>query len=83
MTATRAVVLRCTTTSLCDFHRDGGPEVEKCPGVCDAPGCTADGWVDVGNEKTVCTTHGGLILLGRAVREALAADDAAAKGGAL
>ena len=39
------------------------------------PDCTADGWVDSETNKLVCTTHGGLILLGRAVREALAADD--------
>ena len=52
MSTARPVVLRCSLTEQCTFHRDGGAEVEKCPGICDAPDCTADGWVDVGNEKT-------------------------------
>jgi hypothetical protein len=70
------VILRCTLTEQCDFHRDGGPEVEKCPGVCDADGCNRDGTIEAGSERTLCETHAGLTFLARALRDALAADDA-------
>jgi hypothetical protein len=76
----RKAVLRCTAAGRCDFHRDGGPAGEKCPGVCDAPGCTLEGHYEVGAERIMCAAHGGLVLLARAVREVLAADDA--EGGA-
>lgn len=78
---TSGLIMRCTTVETCSFHASGGPEVEKCPGVCDAPDCTADAAIEVGDERSLCTLHGGLILLGRAMREALAADDATSKGG--
>jgi hypothetical protein len=71
-----AIVLRCSLTEQCDFHRDGGPEVEKCPGVCDADGCNRDGTVEVAGERTLCEPHAALTVLARALREALAADDA-------
>lgn len=72
----RIGVLRCTVAGRCDFHRDGGAEAEKCPGQCDAPGCTLAGHYQVGEERVMCAGHGGIVLLARAVREALAADDA-------
>ena len=81
--SSRAVVLRCTLTEQCDFHRDGGPEVERCPGVCDFDGCNRDGTVEIAGERLICDPHAALTVLARALREALAADDAAtAKGGA-
>jgi hypothetical protein len=72
----RPIVLRCTPTSQCDFHRDGGPEAEKCPGTCDADGCNLGGHYEVGSERVLCATHGAIVLLARAVSEALAADNA-------
>jgi hypothetical protein len=81
----RAIVLRCTLTGQCDFHRDGGPELERCPGVCDFDGCNRDGEVETSTERSLCEPHAALTVLARALREALAADDTAtaAKGGAL
>ena len=72
----RAVVLRCRPGQQCDFHADGGPELEKCPGVCDADGCNRDGHYEVGSGRTECATHGAITLMARAVKEALAADEA-------
>lgn len=76
----RKGVLRCSAAQPCDFHRDGGPAGDKCPGQCDATGCTLDGHYEIGAERVMCAAHGGIVLLARAVREALAADDA--EGGA-
>ena len=75
----RALVLRCTTTERCSFHRDGGPEAEKCPGVCDADGCSLDGEIEVGGDRALCNAHAGLLLLAGSMRDVLAADDT--KGG--
>jgi hypothetical protein len=70
------VILRCTPASQCSFHRDGGPEVEKCPGTCDADGCNLGGHYEVAQERVLCAAHGAIVLLARAVSEALAADNA-------
>jgi hypothetical protein len=77
MTPTRPTVLRCTPMGRCDFHRDGGPEGEKCPGMCDADGCNLGGHYEVGSERVLCAAHAAIVLLARAVSEALAADNAA------
>lgn len=76
----RGVVLRCAGAKLCDFHRDGGAPATKCPGCCDWQDCTAAGYYEVGVERVMCAAHGGLVLTARALKEALAADDA--EGGA-
>ncbi|MFL5306345.1 MAG: hypothetical protein ACJ8F1_14090 [Polyangia bacterium] len=74
--------LRCSPAGRCAFHRDGGAEAEKCPGMCDAPGCSLDAFYEVGKDRVMCAAHGGIVLLARAVREALVADgDEDAKGG--
>ncbi|HXJ22078.1 MAG TPA: hypothetical protein VMT03_17780 [Polyangia bacterium] len=78
----RAVVLRCSPGKTCSFHRDGGPELEKCPGVCDADGCTLDGHYEIGAERHECALHAGLTLLARAISQALARDNVDSKGGA-
>jgi hypothetical protein len=78
--SSRSVVLRCTVGGQCDFHRDGGPEIEPCPGVCDADGCNLDGTIEVSDDRVLCDAHAGLLLLARSMRDALSADDA--KGGA-
>jgi hypothetical protein len=75
-----AIVLRCSLTEQCDFHRDGGPEVEKCPAICDTDGCNLDGTIEAGAERTLCEAHAGLTFLARALREALVDDDAAKRG---
>lgn len=68
--------LRCSASGPCDFHRDGGPAGENCPGQCDAPGCTLDGYYEVGVDYVVCAVHGAIVLLARAVSEALVVDNA-------
>lgn len=68
--------LRCSAKGRCDFHRDGGSVDEPCPGQCDAPGCTLDGYYEVGIDHICCATHGAIVLLARAVDAALAADNA-------
>jgi hypothetical protein len=68
--------LRCSARERCDFHRDGGPVNEPCPGHCDAPGCSLGGYYEVGTDHVVCAVHGAIVLLARAVSEALAADNA-------
>lgn len=65
-------------TARCDFHRDGGGVDEPCPGQCDAPGCTLDGYYEVGINHICCAAHGAIVLLARAVSSALAADNAGA-----
>jgi hypothetical protein len=70
-----SVVLRCTATETCNFHKDGGPGDEPCPGECDARGCTLDGRYEVGVDRVVCAVHGAVVLLARAISEALAADN--------
>lgn len=76
MTGTaRAVRLRCTATDKCSFHRDGGPTNERCPGRCDWPSCSADAFYEVAVDRLLCAAHGAIVLLARAVHEALAADD--------
>jgi len=72
----RHVVLCCTPTGQCDFHRDGGPEVERCPGACDTAGCNLDGHYEVGEDRTLCAAHGAIVLLARAVNQAIAVDNA-------
>ena len=79
---TSGLIMRCTLTEQCSFHAAGGPELEKCPAVCDALDCAADATVDVGDERSFCGVHAGLLLLARSLRDALAADDASEKGGA-
>ena len=74
-TAGRSGRLRCTVGQPCDFHRDGGAPSEPCPGQCDAPGCTLDGYYEVGSDHIVCAAHGAIVLLARAVTEALATDN--------
>lgn len=56
---------------------------EPCPGQCDAPRCTLGGYYEVGVDHVVCAVHGAIVLLARAVSEALAADntDDASAGG--
>ncbi len=76
----RKVDLRCTTDQKCDFHRDGGPEEEKCPGTCDANGCNLAGYYEIGHERMMCAAHAGIVLLARAVNQASAADDAPEDG---
>lgn len=77
----RSPRLRCTAAERCDFHRDGGAELEKCPGVCEARDCTADGRYEVSTSgRNLCALHAAIVLLARAVAEALAADNA--EGGA-
>lgn len=66
----KPIRLRCTTDGACSFHVDGGPEVEKCPGVCDADGCNLDGHYEIGAERLMCAAHAGIVLLARAVHEA-------------
>lgn len=73
----RAAVLRCGPGKTCSFHGAGGPEAEKCAGVCDADGCTLDGHYEVGTARLMCAAHGGLVLLARAVHEALVVDNGA------
>lgn len=70
-----AVRLRCSATERCHFHRDGGAVDDPCPGQCDAPGCTLDGHYEVGTDRVLCAVHGAIVLLARAVSEALAADN--------
>ena len=67
--------LRCSAETRCDFHHDGGAPDEPCPGQCDAPGCTLDGHYEVGSDRVVCAVHGAIVLLARAISEALAADN--------
>ncbi len=69
------MTLRCTGNQKCTFHRDGGASDEACPGQCDAPGCTLDGYYEVGTERVTCAVHGAIVLLARAISEALAADN--------
>ncbi len=71
-----SLVLRCKANERCNFHKDGGPVDEPCPGQCDARGCTLDGYYEVGVDRIVCAAHGAIVLLARAVSEALAADNA-------
>ncbi len=59
--------LRCSKTERCDFHRDGGAVDEPCPGQCDAPGCTLNGYYEVGTDHILCAVHGAIVLLARAV----------------
>lgn len=33
------ISLRCTAAGPCDFHADGGPPADKCPGLCDHGKC--------------------------------------------
>ncbi len=76
-----SVALRCTATELCDFHRDGGAEHEPCPGTCDAENCRAPAFYEIGTERMMCAAHAGIVLLARAIREALAADGDDPKAG--
>ncbi len=69
-----SVLLRCTDTVECDFHRDGGPKSERCPGLCDWPACASNGHYEVGSDRTLCCLHGAVTLLARVIREALARD---------
>lgn len=71
-----SVVLRCKGGEQCSFHRDGGATEDPCPGQCDAPGCTLDGHYEVGTDRVVCAVHGAIVLLARAISEALAVDNA-------
>lgn len=71
-----SVVLRCTAGKQCSFHKDGGAVDDPCPGQCDAPGCTLDGYYEVGVDHVVCSVHGAIVLLARAVSEAQALDNA-------
>lgn len=71
-----SVRLRCSASERCSFHAEGGPVTEPCPGQCDARGCTLAGFYEVGRGRLLCAAHGALVLLARAVREALATDDA-------
>ncbi|HET8713598.1 MAG TPA: hypothetical protein VFM23_07940, partial [Gemmatimonadales bacterium] len=68
-------VTRCTPTRKCDFHRDGGPSSARCPGVWDANGCSLDGFYEVSHEKSMCAAHAAIVLLARAVHEALGDDN--------
>lgn len=70
-----SMTLRCTAEGKCTFHRDGGSPDDACPGQCDALGCTLDGHYEVGADHVVCAVHGAIVLLARAVSEALAADN--------
>jgi hypothetical protein len=50
---TTTIVMRCTDVEICSAHAQGDARKdEKCPGVCDAPGCTED---VTGDEY--CTGH--------------------------
>lgn len=71
----RKALLRCAAENKCAFHADGGSEVEKCPGVCDADGCSLDGHHEIGAERLLCAAHAGIALLARAIHQALAQDD--------
>ena len=39
--------LSCDTAGLCDAHKEGLPNSEKCPGMCDVPDCKAQGTIEV------------------------------------
>ena len=39
--------LTCDTEGMCSAHADGLPSGEKCPGMCDSPGCLAQGSIEV------------------------------------
>lgn len=74
--------MRCTPVEKCGFHTEGGAEHEKCPALCDWPGCHLDAHYTISSERDMCAAHAGIVLLARAVREALAADgDDDAPGG--
>lgn len=71
-----SATLRCDGNQKCSFHRDGGPVEEACPGQCDAPGCMLDGYYEVGADHVTCAVHGAIVLLARAIAEALAGENA-------
>ena len=53
-------------SQLCDFHRDGGPLSDKCPGHCDFKECSLTGLVTIQvgvlEEEIFCSYHAELGL---------------------
>lgn len=45
------ISLRCTPAVPCAYHADGGPPDDKCPGTCDAKGCTEEATSEVDGES--------------------------------
>ena len=72
--------LRCSPKAPCEFHRDGGDAAAKCPSMCHSEGCTLDGHYEVGTELTMCCVHAAIVLLTRAVYEAVAVDNDRERG---
>lgn len=51
------IQLRCTVEARCDYHRDGGPATDKCPGVCDECDDETDGLDEDQDGKVYCKRH--------------------------
>lgn len=45
---------KCETDGPCDFHRDGGAAVDKCPWYCDVEGCQEQAIIEVAPEVQMC-----------------------------
>ncbi len=55
------IKLTCDGNGQCDFHAEGGDERERCPGMCEVPGCTDEAQYEL-METGLCEHHAELAL---------------------